>query len=144
MATGPDDRESVPVHLRHLLDGPHTAVLVTVAADGSPSSPPVWFLADAADGGAVDGQVLWVSTRTGAAKHRNVERDPRVSISVVDPANPMSYVEIRGRASAEPDPDYSVRDSVVRKHGYVDGSSFDPPEVRRTAIRIVADRVLGR
>ncbi|MEM8746285.1 MAG: PPOX class F420-dependent oxidoreductase [Actinomycetota bacterium] len=139
MATGADDRESVPGHLRHLLDGPNTAVLVTIAPDGSPSSTPVWFLADVADG-----DVLWVSTRTGAAKHRNVERDPRVSLSVVDPANPMSYVEIRGRASAEPDPDFSVRDSVVRKHGYVDGSSFDPPDVRRTAIRIVADRVLGR
>ncbi len=120
----------------HLLEAPNTAVLTTIGPDGAPNSTPVWFLFR-------DGRVL-VSTREGAQKAVNVGRDPRVSLAVVDPGQPERYVELRGRARVEPDPEMAVRDAVVAKHGYPDGSAFDPPGARRVSIGIEVDRVLGR
>ena len=45
---------------------------------------------------------------------------------------------------AEDDPGYEARDAVVRKHGYADGSAFDPPDARRVVIRIRPHRITGR
>jgi PPOX class probable F420-dependent enzyme len=125
---------------RKLLEGPHTAVLTTLNRDGSPHSSPVWFLFD--DLG--DASVVWVSVRTGRQKAVNLMRDPRASLVVVDPEDPQRYVEVRGTVTVADDPDYRVRDGVVRKHGFVDGSAFDPPGTLRTGLRLQITRVLGR
>jgi PPOX class probable F420-dependent enzyme len=125
-----------PGEFADLLDGPHTAVLTTLLPDGSPQSTPVWFLRR--------GDEIVVSSRAGQRKHRNVVRDGRVALTVVDPANPMRYVEVRGTAVAEDDPTYEARDAVVRKHGYADGAAFDPPGVARVVLRIRPHRITGR
>jgi hypothetical protein len=36
-------------------------------------------------------------------KHRNTVRDPRVSVTVIESADPANYVELRGVASMTPD-----------------------------------------
>jgi len=127
-------------HARRLLSGPHTSVITTLNADGSPHSSPVWHFLEEI-GGEV---VVWVSARSGRQKCRNVGRDPRVSLVVVDPAATQHYVEVRGTALLLDDPDYAVRDRVVRSYGLADGSAFDPPGTARTAIRVSVTRVLGR
>ena len=119
-----------------LLDGPNTAVLTTLRPDGSPQSSPVWFLREGDD--------VLVSTRAGMKKHRNVLRDPRAAFTVVDPARPMRYIELRGTVTVEEDPTCAVRDAVVRKHGYADGSAFDPPDVHRVTLRLTATRIIER
>jgi PPOX class probable F420-dependent enzyme len=63
--------------------------LGTLMPDGSPQVTPVWI--DLEDGHLV------VNSAKGRAKDRNMRRDPRVSIAVVDPGNPYRYLEIRGR-----------------------------------------------
>ena len=59
------------------------------------------------DDGTVHNVVVWVHTENGrialnSAQGRdwpaNVERDPRVTISVAKQDNPYEYVEVRGRA----------------------------------------------
>jgi PPOX class probable F420-dependent enzyme len=42
--------------------------------------------------------VIFNSAR-GRQKDRNVRRDPRVALAVVDPENPYRYVEIRGKVA---------------------------------------------
>jgi PPOX class probable F420-dependent enzyme len=125
---------------RALLGGPHTAVLTTLNRDGSPHSSPVWFLFDEVDGEAI----VWVSVRSDRQKCANLSRDPRASLVVVDPAAPQHYVEVRGTVVMSDDPDYAVRDRVVRSYGLADGSSFDPPGTLRTGLRLSISRVLGR
>jgi len=74
-----------------LLREPHLAYVATVNRDGSPQVTPVWV--------DTDGEAILFNTARGRLKCRNLERDPRVSITVVDAANPESRTLIaRGRA----------------------------------------------
>jgi PPOX class probable F420-dependent enzyme len=58
-------------------------------SDGSPQVTPVWV--------DYDGKYIRFNSALGRVKDRNVRRDPRVSISILDPANPYRYLAIRGR-----------------------------------------------
>jgi PPOX class probable F420-dependent enzyme len=80
---------------RRLVDGRNYAVLATVNPDGSPQTSVVWVGRDGGD--------LLFSTVEGRVKHRNMVRDPRVSVSIIDSADPENYVELRGRVSMAPD-----------------------------------------
>ena len=68
-----------PATLR-LLDGRNYAVLATVNPDGSPQTSVMWIGRDGGD--------LLFSTVEGRVKHRNMLRDPRVSVTVIDSADP--------------------------------------------------------
>jgi PPOX class probable F420-dependent enzyme len=57
--------------------------------DGSPQMTETWV--------DTDGEHVIINTVQGSQKARNVDRDPRVAVSVSDPANPSRYYEIRGR-----------------------------------------------
>ena len=72
-----------------LLDGRNYAVLATVNPDGSPQTSVLWVGRDGSD--------LLFSTVAGRVKHRNMTRDPRVSVTVIDSADPENYVELRGQ-----------------------------------------------
>ena len=124
----------IPSQYLDLLNAPLTAVLTTIGADGSPHAAPVWFF--------LDDQSVLVSTRADTQKHRNVARNARVSFTLIDPGNPMRYVELRGRAEVADDPTCATRDRVVVKHGFADGSSFDPPGARRVSLRLVPTHVI--
>ncbi len=65
------------------------AGLVTLMPDGSPQVTPMWFEFDGAD--------FIVNGARGKVKDRNMRRDPRVAILVIDPDNAYRYVQIRGR-----------------------------------------------
>jgi len=117
-----------------LLTAPNTAVLVTLLADGSPQGSPVWFLFD-------EGSIK-VSTTADRLKHKNLQRDPRIAITVVDPAKPLRYLEVRGTAELTPDTDFGVRDAIARKHGFANGAIFDSPGAQRVTITIVPTRVV--
>lgn len=124
----------IPAAYHDLLTAPNTAVFTTMQSDGSPNASPVWFW--------FDGDDVVVSTLTDRAKHRNVERDPRVSFTVVDPGRPLRYIEIRGTVEVAADPDGAMRDRIAGKHGYEDGSVFDPPGSTRVSLRLVPTRII--
>jgi hypothetical protein len=48
-----------------------------------------------------DADEVLFSTVAGRRKHRNLERDPRASVSVLDHEDPENYVELRGRVTIE-------------------------------------------
>ena len=75
--------------VRTFIEQPNLAHFVTLMKDGSPQVTPLWVDCD-------DRHVL-VNTAEGRQKPRNLARDPRVALSIVDHANPYSYVQIRGR-----------------------------------------------
>src|SRR5690349_3918763 len=63
----------------------------TLMPDGSPQTTPVWV-------DLVDGKVL-VNSALGRQKDKNLRRDPRVAVTLIDPDNPYRYLELRGRVS---------------------------------------------
>jgi len=74
---------------QQLLLEPNLAHVVTLMKDGMPQSTPVWV-------DYADGQVL-INTAEGRQKARNLAREARVALSVVDRNRLGNYVEIRGR-----------------------------------------------
>ncbi len=117
-----------------LLDGRNYAVLATVNPDGSPQTSVMWVGRDGAD-------VLF-STVEGRRKHRNMVRDPRVSVSVIDSADPENYVELRGRVSMTPDVGRRFDTQLSWKY---DGRDPDPdrPGAVRVVVRLMVDRATG-
>ena len=107
-----------------LLDGRNYAVLATVNPDGSPQTSVMWV--------GRDGNDVLFSTVEGRMKHRNMRRDPRVSVTVIDSANPENYVELRGRVSMTPDVGRQVDTQLSWKY---DGK--DPGQDRPGAVRVV-------
>jgi PPOX class probable F420-dependent enzyme len=117
-----------------LVDGKNYAVLATVNPDGSPQTSVVWVGRDGAD--------LLFSTVEGRVKHRNMVRDPRVSVSVIDSADPENYVELRGTVSIAPDVGRRVDTELSWKY---DGRDPDPdrPGAVRVVIRMTVEKATG-
>ena len=63
--------------------------LATLMPDGSPQVTPVWV--------DIEGDKLVLNSAKGRVKDKNMRRDPRVSIALIDPENPYRYLEVRGR-----------------------------------------------
>jgi PPOX class probable F420-dependent enzyme len=114
-----------------LLDGRNYAVLATVNRDGSPQTSVVWV--------GRDGEGLLFSTVEGRVKHRNMLRDPRVSVTVIDSSDPENYVELRGRVSMTPDLGRRIDTQLSWKY---DGK--EPGEDRPGAVRVVVRMVVER
>lgn len=122
-----------PATLR-LLDGRNYAVLATVNPDSSPQTSVVWVGRDGAD--------LLFSTVEGRVKHRNMMRDPRVSVTVIDSADPENYVELRGRVTITPDVGRRLDTQLSWKYDGRDPGE-DRPGAVRVAVRMVVDKVTG-
>ena len=76
--------------VRRLLERPNYAHIATLLPDGAPHSVPVWIDVEGGD-------KLVILTSPGSRKARNVERDPRVAISITDVDQPNASVLIRGQ-----------------------------------------------
>jgi PPOX class probable F420-dependent enzyme len=63
--------------------------LATLMPDGKPQVTPVWC--------DFDGKHVIVNSAKGRVKDRNMRRDPRVSVAVIDPDNPYRYLQLQGR-----------------------------------------------
>lgn len=63
-----------------ILDGRNFATLATINPDGGPQASVVWF--------EREGDTLLISVTSARKKARNIERDPRVSLTVFDRGNP--------------------------------------------------------
>jgi len=120
----------------HLIDGKNYAVLATVNPDGSPQTSVIWI---GRDGGGV-----LFTTVAGRVKHRNMVRDPRVSITVIDSADPENYVELRGHVdSITPDVGRQMDTQLSWKYDGRDPAP-DRPGAVRVIVRIAVERLTGR
>lgn len=74
-----------------LLRSGATCYLATTMPDGSPQLTQTWV--------DTDGDHILINTVVGFQKAKNVARDPRVALTVSDPANPSRYHEVRGHVT---------------------------------------------
>jgi PPOX class probable F420-dependent enzyme len=75
-----------------LLRQPSICYIATSMADGSPQITQTWV--------DTDGKYVIINSVQGYVKMKNIERDPRVAVTISDPNNPSRYFQIRGRVVA--------------------------------------------
>ncbi|RIK42802.1 MAG: PPOX class F420-dependent oxidoreductase [Chloroflexi bacterium] len=101
-----------PDPIRDLLDTPGTfARLATTLPDGAPQNTVIWFRRD--------GDTLRMSCGRNAQKARNIRRDGRVSVVVERPADPYTFVEIRGVATVDEDAAGGLEELRALSHRYI-------------------------
>lgn len=103
------DLIEIPPDVRELLEGPNYVHLATLRADGSPRSHVVWV--------GLEGENVLICTSDVSWKTRDMRRDPRISLSVVDGANPYRMAGLQGRVLEErSDADCRYMDPISVKY----------------------------
>ncbi len=112
-----------------LLEDKNLAFVATLMKDDSPQITPTWI--DLVDG------IILVNTAEGRVKQRNVSRDPRVAISIVDRNNPYNMVTIRGKVIEQTTDGADKHiDKMAKKYLGVDKYPFAAPGEKRILLKI--------
>jgi PPOX class probable F420-dependent enzyme len=114
-----------------------TVTCATIARDGTPHVMPLWYV--------IRGRDLWVWTYAASQKVRNLERDPRATLSLEDGD---SYEELRGamlrtEATIERDPEFVTALGLALYERYLETDEL-PAEVRATIAHQSPKRVAVR
>jgi PPOX class probable F420-dependent enzyme len=100
---------AIPHDVRELLAAPNYVHLATIRADGSPRSHVVWV--------GLEGENVLVCTSDTTWKAKDMRRDPRVSLSVVDAGDPYRMAAAQGRVIEErPDEGCGYMDPISVKY----------------------------
>ena len=95
--------------IKRLIDAPNFASLATLMQDGSPKAEPIWV--------GRDGDRIVICTDRKSIKSINIDRDPRVALSITDFDNPYEQLLIRGRVvEAREDNDLAIMDVLSQKY----------------------------
>jgi PPOX class probable F420-dependent enzyme len=109
------------------------ASLATLMPDGKPQVTPVWV--------DFDGKHLLVNSAKGRVKDRNMRRDPRVSLALIDPDNPYRHLQVQGRVVdiTEQGADQHI-DKMAKKYLGQDKYPFRQPGEVRVIYKIEPER----
>jgi PPOX class probable F420-dependent enzyme len=109
------------------------AAISTTMPDGDLQTQYVWI--------DTDGERLVVNTEIHRQKFKNVERDPRVTLSIRDEGNPYRYAEVRGRVT-ETVGGQEARDHIDELSQKYHGQPYNPDDIKseRVMLWIVPDR----
>ncbi len=125
---------TIAKELLDLFKKPAFANLATLNPDGSPQVTPVWV--------DFDGTHVIVNTARGRVKDRNLQREPRVALTILDPENPYRYLGIQGRVSemTEAGADAHI-DKMAKKYLNKDTYPFRKPGEVRVIVKITPEKV---
>lgn len=119
----------VPESHRDLLDAVTLAHVATIGPNGEPQVNPVWF--------EWDGEVVSFSQTTGRQKYRNVTARPAIALSIVDPANPYRYLEVRGMVERiDDDVDNAFIDRQAQRYINEPAYPWHQPGDHRVVVRV--------
>lgn len=119
---------AIPESHHRVVEQATQGVLCTVRhSDGKLSANPVGY--------TWDGEVFRISTLKSRVKYKNVLADSRVALCIVSPEDSTVYVEVRGHATLEDDPDRTyMRHQFRTQSGVEPPDDLDPPEAERVII----------
>ncbi len=117
-----------------LLGDRNFCLVSTLRADGSVHAVPVWV--DVQDG------LPTLNTAEGRAWPRNLERDPRVTLTVQNLENPYEYVTIRGRVADRTHEGADAHiDALAKKYLGQDSYPYRQPGEQRVIVRVAPEFV---
>ena len=89
-----------------LLQEKQLAIVSTIMPDGSPQATPTWVDVEP------DGSHILINTVVGHIKVKNVDRDPRVAVTIVDSQNSWRTVVVRGTVVEKRGPDQGATEHI--------------------------------
>ena len=125
----------IPESHKDLLETSALASVATVGPDGSPQVNPVWF--------GWDGTLITFSQTKTRQKYKNLQKDGRIALSIVDPVNPYRYLEVRGKVvEFVEDPDKAFIDSMANKYLGQEKYPCSQPGDERIVVVVEPERAL--
>lgn len=129
------DNTVIPDSHKDLLESTALAHVATIGPNGGPQVNPVWF--------GWDGDLISFSQTKSRQKLRNLQKDNRISLSIVDPVNPYRYLEVRGKAiEVIEDPDKAFIDSMAQKYLGQEKYPWNQPGEQRVIVVVEPERAL--
>ncbi len=119
---------------RALIERPVLASVATVDSEGRPQVTPVWI--------DIEGDDLVFNTAKGRAKHTNLEKNPYVAVSVVDPDDQYNVVVVRGPVVATEEGADPHIDSLAKKYMGLDTYPMRTEGEIRVKYTVKADKVV--
>jgi PPOX class probable F420-dependent enzyme len=125
----------LPQGLLDLLRRPSPCFIATLMPDGSPQLTQTWV--------TTDGEHIVINTPDWTQKTKNVARDARVAVNVVDPDETRRYFAVRGRVvSITTEGGAESIDEISHKYLGIPYPNFSGRAETRTLLTIVADSVI--
>ena len=115
------------------LEQPFVGVATTLRDDGSPHNTVVWV--------DVENGTVSFNTAVGRAKERHLRKNPRVALTIVDPADPYKWVSLSGQAELTTDGADPQIDKLAKKYLGKDEYPLRNPSEQRIKVRITAEKV---
>ena len=110
------------------------AHLATLMPGGQPQVTPVWV--------DYDGRYVMINTAEGRQKDKNLQRDRRVALSILDPDNPYKYLEVRGHVAERTRNGAEQHiDAMAKKYLGQDKYPFRQPGEARVLYKIEPEHV---
>jgi PPOX class probable F420-dependent enzyme len=114
-----------------LLEEPQLAHVAAVSPDGRPQVTPVWI--------DTDGEAVLFNTAKGRVKHRNIENNPWVAVSVTDRNDFYRTLWLRGRAEIVEDGADEHIDKLAKKYLGADSYPFRKADETRIIVPVVPE-----
>ena len=118
--------------VRTLAEGANFAALTTVLPHGQPQTHIMWV--------GCDDEHLIINTEVHRRKFKNIERDPRVTVTIWDADNPYSFVEVRGRVVDTVTGDEARGNIDALSQKYMGRNYASDIQSERVILRIAPDR----
>ncbi len=118
--------------VRTLAEGANFAALTTVLPDGQPQTHIMWV--------GCDDEHLIINTEVHRRKFKNIERDPRVTVTIWDADNPYSFVEVRGQVVDTVTGDEARGNIDALSQKYMGRDYASDIQSERVILRIAPDR----
>lgn len=117
----------IPAGYRHLLEQPLYGHLGTIRPDDTVQVTPMWF--------EFDGERIRFTHTTKRQKYRNLQHNPSMALSVIDPEDVFRYLEVAGRlVEVVPDPEGAFYVHLQNRYG---NPSSTPPADRADRVVLV-------
>ncbi len=120
---------------RELLEAPNFCLVATLLKDGTPHVVPSWV--------DVEGDLVRLNSAEGRLWPKNIRRDPRVTLTVLNQENPYEFVSIRGRLAEDTHDGADEHiDRLAKKYMGVDSYPFRQEGEQRITFEIEPERVI--
>ena len=123
--------------------GKNFGFLGTVNKDGSPQVTPTWIdIIEKEENEDGHEEIILINTAMDRLKQKNVSRDPRVSISMVDEDNPYSMVTIKGRVVEQTTEGADEHiDKLAKRYLNADRYPAHSPSVKRIILKVKPEKI---